>query len=181
MPCNGKEHIGFSFLAAVFLCVFSVLPTLLLVLYPIKVFRVCLSKCRLDGLAVTTFVNKFHGCYRDGLDGGCDMRSLSGLYFFIRIFIILLHLMMDLFIPNIWLSRTLLYSSITLLIAFIKPYKKTYMNFFDTILLANLSVVCLFMSSDYFKTQAIKTYILSLLPVVLITLLVITKMAHKNY
>lgn len=45
MPCNGKEHIGLSFLAAALLSVFSVLPTFLLVLYPIKVFRVCLSKC----------------------------------------------------------------------------------------------------------------------------------------
>ena len=180
MPCNGKKHIGLAFLAAVFLCVFSVLPTFLLVLYPIKAFRVCLSKCRLDGLAVTTFVNKFHGCYRDGLDGGCDMRSLSGLYFFIRIFIIFVRLTMHLFIPNIWLSYTLLYSSTTLLIAFVKPYKKPYMNFFDTILLANFSVVCLLMSSEYFKTQAIKTFIVSLFPVVLITMLVITKTAQNK-
>ena len=128
MPCNGKEHIGLACLAAVFLCIFSVLPTLLLVLYPIKAFRVCLSKYRLDGLAVTTFVNKFHGYYRDGLGDGRDMRSLSGLYFFIRIFIIIVRLTMNHFIPNIWLCYTFLYSSITLLIAFVKSYKKAYMN-----------------------------------------------------
>jgi hypothetical protein len=54
------------------------------------------------------------------------------------------------------------------------------MNFFDTILLANLSVVCLLMSAEYFKTQAIKTFILSLLPVVLVTLPVITKLIRKK-
>ena len=179
-PCSGKEHIGLSILAAVFLGIFNILPTFLLILYPIKVFRVCLSKCRLDGIAVTTFVNKFHGCYRDGLDGGRDMRSLSGLYFFTRIIIIFVRLTMHLFIPNIWLSYTLLYSSIALFIAYVKPYKKAYMNFLDTILLANLSVVCLLMSSEYFKTQAIKTYILLLLPIVLVTLLVITKLIRKK-
>ncbi len=180
IPCKGKEHIGISVLAAVFLSVFSIFPTFLLVCYPIKMFRDCLSKCRLEGIAVTTFVNKFHGCYRDGLDGGRDMRSLSGLYFFIRIFIIVVRLTMHLFIPNIWLSYTLLYSSTTLLIAYVKPYKKAYMNFFDTVLLANLSVVCLLMSSEYFKTQAIKIFILSLLPVVSVTLLVITKLIRNK-
>ena len=50
----------------------------------------------------------------------------------------------------------------------------------DTILLANLSTVCLLMSSKYFKTQAIKTFFLSLLPVVLITLLIVTKTAHSK-
>ena len=179
IPCNGKKHIGISSLAALFLSVFSIFPTFLLVFYPIKVFRSCLSKCRLDGIAVTTFVNKFHGCYRDGLDGGRDMRSLSGLYFFIRIFIIVVRLTMHLFIPNIWLSYTLLYGSTTLLIAYVKPYKRAYMNFYDTILLANLSVVCLLVSSGYFKTQAIKTFILSLLPMVLVTLLVITKLMQN--
>ena len=108
------------------------------------------------------------------------MRSLSGLYFFTRIFIIFIRLTKHHFIPNIWLSYTLLYLSITLYIAYVKPYKKAYMNFFDTILLANLSIVCLLMSSKYFKTQAIKTYILLLLPIVLVTLLVITKLIHNK-
>ena len=179
-PSNGKEHVGLALLAAIFLIIFSILPTFLLVCYPIKAFRVCLTKCKLDGLSVTTFVNKFHGCYRDGLDGGRDMRSLSGLYFFIRIFIIAIRFTVYLFIPNIWLSYTLLYSSTTLLIAFAKPYKKAYMNIFDTILLANLSVSCLLLSSEYFKTQAIQVYVLMLLPIVLLTLFATTKMVHNK-
>ena len=179
--CDGKEQIGLSFLAAVFLCVFSILPTFLLVLYPIRVFRCCLSKCRLDGIAVTTFVNKFHGCYRNGIDGGRDMRSLSGLYFFIGKLLFVVRLTRHLFIPNnVWLSYTLLYSSITVLVAYVKPYKKAYMNIFDTVLLANLSVVCLLMSSEYFKTQVIKIYILLILPIVLVILLVITKLMHSK-
>ena len=30
-------------------------------------------------------VEKFHSCYRDGLEGGKDLRSSASLYFFIRI------------------------------------------------------------------------------------------------
>ena len=171
-PCNGKEHVGLALLAELFLIVFSILPTFLLVFYPIKAFRVCLTKCKLDGLSITTFVNKFHGCYRDGLDGGWDMRSLSLSPFVLR--------STSSFIPNIWLSYTLLYSSTTLLIAFAKPYKKAYMNILDTILLANLSVSCLLLSSEYFNTQAIQVYILMLLPIVLLTSFATAKMVHNK-
>ena len=49
---------------------FYVLPTLLLMLYPIKVFRRLLSKCHLDFIAVNIFVEKIHGDYKNGLNGG---------------------------------------------------------------------------------------------------------------
>ena len=54
------------------------------------------------------------------------------------------------------------------------------MNILDTILLANLSVSCLLLSSEYFNTQAIQVYILLLLPIVLLTLFATTKMVHNK-
>ena len=35
------------------------------------------------------FVEKVHNCYRNGLDGGRDLRSFSGLYFFLRMAVFL--------------------------------------------------------------------------------------------
>jgi hypothetical protein len=66
------------------LCIFNFLPALLLVFYPIGAFRKCLSKCKLEILSFTLFTEKFYGCYRDGLDGGRDMRSFAGFYFLLR-------------------------------------------------------------------------------------------------
>ena len=66
---------NYAYLALPLMFIFNVLPVLLLVLYPFKLFRTCLSKCRLDQLFVTTFVEKFHGCYRDGLDCDRDLKS----------------------------------------------------------------------------------------------------------
>ena len=71
---------------------FYLLPPILLICHPFKFFRSCLSKCHLDTIAVNTFVENFHGYYRNGLDGGRDMRSLSGFYFFMVVGMCLLPL-----------------------------------------------------------------------------------------
>ena len=80
-------HLPYAVIGIICFLLFSILPTLLLVLYPTRLFRTCIGKCRLSvrhQAALQTFVEKFHQCYRDGLDGGRDMRSFSGLYFILR-------------------------------------------------------------------------------------------------
>ena len=77
---DSTKSFSVAILATVSVMLFYASLVLLLVLYPIKKFRICMSKCKLDRLSVTAFVEKFHGCYKDGLDGGRDMRSFSGLY-----------------------------------------------------------------------------------------------------
>ena len=89
--CKSGSHIAVAFFATLVLCAFNIIPTMLLVLYPVKIFRACLSRCKLNGIAVTAFVEKYHSCYRDGLDGGRDMRSFAGLFFLIRVFTCFLH------------------------------------------------------------------------------------------
>ena len=75
------KYVANAVVPGLIFCVFNLLPILLLVLYPYKIFRAALSNCRLDWFALSIFVNKFQHCYRDGLDGGRDMRSFSGLLF----------------------------------------------------------------------------------------------------
>ena len=61
------------------------LPAFLLVCYPIRLFQRFLSKLRLDNhcVFINIFVERFYSCYKDGLDGGRDMRSFAGFYFII--------------------------------------------------------------------------------------------------
>lgn len=180
MPCNSKKHVGLAVVASFLLLVFNILPALLLVLYPVRAFRTCLSTCKLDGIAITTFVNKFHGCYRDGLQGGKDMRSLSGFYFFLRMFVILVRFVYPIFSPNVWLSYALLYGSSTLLIAYLKPYKKMYMNIFDILFLSNLTSLCLLSSEGYFPRQAVEAYILMLVPTGLLVLFIVANSVNSK-
>ena len=138
-----KEHVPFAIISiAIFLV--SVLPlTLLLALYPVRAFRSLLFKCRLNNHVIASlniFVEKFYSCYRDGLNGGRDMRSLASLYFFLRLIINLI------FIDQLPLSAsytfvTILYAGCSLLIAIVQPYKKSFMNTIDSLILANLALL----------------------------------------
>ena len=83
---KSSEHIiPYAVLAVIVAILFYILPTLLLILYLIKVFHRLASKCHLDFIAISIFVDKIHGDYKNGLDGGRDMRSISGLYFILRV------------------------------------------------------------------------------------------------
>ena len=84
IPYGSRHYLLFEIPSAILFIVYNILPPLLLILYPCKTFRRCLSKCRLNFVAVNIFFEKLSGCYRNGLDGGRDMRSFSGLYFFLR-------------------------------------------------------------------------------------------------
>ena len=139
------EHIPFMVIAIVIFVVIVLLPALLLALYPVRKFRSLLFKCGLGGhskAAINIFVEKFYSCYRDGLDGGKDMRSFASLYFFVRIagfFGIALFPTLSL----AWLFQVFLFGGCSLLISLIRPYKKAYMNVTDSLLLCSIAIFAL--------------------------------------
>ena len=123
-------------------------PTLILALYPTKRFRYLLLKCSFSGhtkAALNIFVEKFYSCYRDGLDGGRDMRGLASLYFVIRIVVYLLSISNRFLIYN-----ALLIGGTAVFIAVVRPYKETYMNVIDALILAALAFT-LVMFDLYFR------------------------------
>ena len=105
--------------------VFNLLPPLLLILYPIKAFQSCLSKCHLNSITLNIFVEKIQGCYRNGIDGGRDMRSFSGLYLLLQLLAFIAEVVAkgSECIPRLFLSG-ILFSVTALTIALVKPYKK---------------------------------------------------------
>ena len=60
---------------------FGAIPSLLLVLYPIKWFRRTLEHCCSNRYltGVTIFIDTFHEPFKDGSDGTCDYRIFPGL------------------------------------------------------------------------------------------------------
>ena len=151
---NIHEHTSYILLiipAILVPFIFNFLPPLLLILYPIKAIRCCLSKCRLNSIALNFFVEKMHGCYRNGLDGGRDMRSFSGLYFFLRMMVYFVGYLSQFIgkhhnhLSN-WYGVTVLLLITTLIMALVQPYKKAYMNYLDVLLLFILTVQCFTLS-----------------------------------
>ena len=128
------EHILYLIIALV-PCVFLVLiPALLLLVYPTRIYR---SLSRLISarkqLAITTFAEALHNCFKDGLDGTRDYRSLAGL-------IILGLPIGSLIIYITWLAaaRTtgyprkyttgFLFFALSLVVAYVRPCKSTLAN-----------------------------------------------------
>ena len=143
---GGMYHLAFAIPGVLISLLFNITPPLLLILYPIRAFRSCLSKCHLNFIIIHTFLDKVYGCYRNGLDGGRDMRGFSGLYFLLGIiayFIVALSRTMSsyLFISH-WFAIGTVYFITTLAITIAKPYRKAYMNYLDTLLLSNCTILC---------------------------------------
>ena len=105
---GGMYHLSFAIPGIFISLVFNILPPLLLVLYPVRAFRSCLSKCHLNFIVMHTFLDKVYSSYRNGLDGRRDMRSFSGLYFFLviaaNITVLLSHLMSSYLYVSRWFA-----------------------------------------------------------------------------
>ena len=181
------EHLFFVIPAVVLCFVFCVLPTLFLILYPLRPFRVLFSKCRLDGVVINTFVEKFYSCYRTGLDGGRDMRSFAGLYFVARFLLFSSNMIASAlnvsnndpyFIRNVILVIT------ALLVFLCRPYKETYMNILDTILLVHFGLLCHLVSAEGGFTNrrilAITYEVMIVLPLLCYMLFFIAKSARSR-
>ena len=143
-----REHIPYAVLAIFILLVFIVPPPLLLILYPMKIFRKCLDCCKPRPRQVLyTFIEKFQGCIKDGTNGTCDFRSFSAVYFILRILFVLQFISTSgskvPYSGLSWLVTGLGFVSIALFIALARPYKATYMNVLDSLLLALLGLLAL--------------------------------------
>ena len=131
------ENLPFV-VTSTFIFLFAILPPMLfLALYPIQHFRALLLKClpvRYIG-PLNIFADKFYRCYRDGLKGGKDMRSLASFYFFV---ILLSYSLWSIESIRFFLNGTL-FGGCSIFVAIVQPYKKKYMSVIDTFILANMA------------------------------------------
>lgn len=136
-----NEHIPLAICALVILLTTGILPALLVALYPVRIFRSCIFRW-VNGnsrAALNIFLETFYSCYRDGLDGGRDMRSFAAFYLILRM------------LTFSWFSLpylTILFGASCLLIALVRPYKRKYMNNGDVLILAFLTLFT-YLSHNY--------------------------------
>ena len=106
-----------------------VLPVILMLLYPMRCFRKCLGKlCCCRGrthLMLQTFMECFHGYYKDGTKGTRDCRYVAGFYFLIRMLLFFLYAFVSQLITFIPLASGIVVTC-ALFIAVLQPYKNQY-------------------------------------------------------
>ena len=129
-----KEHLPFAIISFLILA-FTFLPPLLLIFYPCKIFNSCLNCCHKRRChALHIFVEAFQGCYKDGVTGGWDLRSMFGVYLLLRFVLVVL---------SDWSLRALVFLSLSILILIVQPYKEHYVNVLDSLLLALMGFLTL--------------------------------------
>ena len=156
----------------------------MLILYPIKIIRKCLSKCKLDSLSLNLFTEKFYSCYRDGLDGGRDMRSFAGFYFLLRFLPFLYYgFRLKCTFLTLWTYCVLLFLASVIIITLVKPYKATYMNVLDSLLLGLLAFICAVLSENTNKLNGNVTqaFIAVCLPSFAFVLILLSGLVIKFY
>ena len=135
VECHTLEYSIFAAVAICVLVIFVLFPTVLLILYPTKLFRRCVSCCGFRRWhALHKFVESFQGQYKDGTNGTRDFRMISASFLIIRILIIFTFLNRN---YHTWsLSYQIaLFASVTCIYAIIRPYKFNYMTMVDILIL----------------------------------------------
>ena len=98
IPYFGTQHLPYAIIAIVILITNILIPTFLLLLSPYSIFQFFLNKFpHRWQLIIRTFVDSFHGCYKDGIQSNSfDCRFVSAMPFIIRLsFFILYALTLD--------------------------------------------------------------------------------------
>ena len=177
-----KRHLFFMITALIIFTVFNILPLILMMVYPIKPFGLCISKCYSDVSIVT---DKVYSCYKNGLNGTRDTRIFAAFYFILRLIVITVWTLAQRFLKgNHWFCVGMVFTISSLIIALIKPYNKTYMNYIDCLILCNLSTVCYILSQSVLGHAMLllaKTIIAA--PVVISSLMLLLRMCRscKSY
>ena len=152
-----SQHIPYAVFALFIIVVFVLLPPLLLLLYPTRLFKKCLNCCglrRWDILQVV--VDIFQGWYKDGTEGTRDFRAVSALYLLLRIVFCSLFILLIFYSckPYGWYVVGISHIFLGVFFLVAKPYKKNWMNYIDGILILWIGVL-VYVNTDPSKSNLI--------------------------
>ena len=142
------QHLPYFISSILLLGLFFVLPTLLLCLYPTKIFRKLLSYCLSlrRQQAVSAFIDTFQGHYKDGTNGTRDYRAVSSVHLltlFLIIWVCIGHNRRALLLEYVQPG----FMAVSLFYSIARPCKQYYANIIQSLLYALTALVMLLISS----------------------------------
>ena len=157
VECNTQEYIIFAAIASCVLVIFIMSPTILLILYPTRLFRKCISCCGFRRWhSLHMFVESFQGQYKDGTNGTRDFRMVSASFLILRI----LTLVSFYKTSSLWVSsdvQGLLLLCTTCIYAVVRPYKHNFRNIADILTLAVLEAMSFEFSAAAYHPPKVQT------------------------
>ena len=120
----GKRHLPFGIIALILLFLFTVIPIILLTIFPCKCFQQFLSFVGINCHFLHAFVDSFQGYLKDGTEQGtCDCRWMSAYGLFIRLS--LLSLFALTYSWFYYIFATIMLVCLVIVFINIDPYKKS--------------------------------------------------------
>ena len=180
---NTQESIIFAAIALSVAVIFILFPTMLLILYPTKLFRRCIACCVFRRWhALHMFVESFQGQYKDGTNGTRDFRMFSASFLILRILILILFLNHTRLPSHTAELQATVFVCATFIHAITRPYKLNLMNNVDIAILFLLEMltVVLHSSLEYQSFIIPGSTLLLLIPHMVLIFYICHKLAKKS-
>ena len=142
---HSKHYLQYVSCSLIFLAIFFVCPTLLLCLYPLKIFRRFLRCCLPSKLRliIYTFIDTFQGHYKDGTNGTRDYRVFSMVQMILLGSNVILRMNPHINVHFATLPTQVICIMGSLLFAIVRPCKKKHANILQSLLMALTAFVLL--------------------------------------
>ena len=128
MEYFGPQHLPYALMALFMSVTFNILPLVMLTLYPCHCFQQCLNRCW-KGSGVHNVMDDFYRCYRTSPR---DCRLFGVVYLYLRIFN--LSLLLVALSPAYLNLVSILYLTMGMLIALVRPHKVHSHNVINAVL-----------------------------------------------
>jgi hypothetical protein len=126
------DSIQYTLTAVVFFTCITLIPSLLLCIYPTRVYRY-LSRflSARKRLAITAFAEALHSCFKDGLNGTRDYRAMAGGTVFVALLCCLIGRCLRYIFHHIVSDfvGTMLCMTLACVVTYLKPCKSAVANF----------------------------------------------------
>ena len=177
VECHTLEYTIFSAIAYLVLVIFIICPTILLILYPTRLFRKCMSCCIFRWWhALHMFVESFQGQYKDGTNSTCDFRMVSASFLILRILILFLSTNHHHLPAHTMEMQGALFACASCIYAITRPYKLNFMNNVDIVI---LFLILIFVTSTSGSYVILVSTLLLLVPHMILIFYICRKLAKK--
>ena len=178
VPYFGSRHLPYAITAVIVTILCTLLPVLLLILYPFRCFQKFLNLLPVRWYILHTFVDSFYGSYKDGTQPGTrDCRWFASLFFLSRFCMMFAGAYTEsaMYFP----TATMILVMIALLFVNVQPFKEnyshfTYINVCHVLLLALWNICFIGIRGASFSQWQSLLYLIMLVVVVFFPLLFIS-------
>ena len=126
-----NTSVPYVLITAVIIIFISLIPSLLLCIYPTRLYRY-LSRFlnARKQLAITAFAEALHSCFKDGLNGSRDYRTLAGATLFFALLVVAMNYFLDRLyrVDTYHIVKIMLWMILACIVSYVKPCKSAVAN-----------------------------------------------------